>query len=80
MLALRGRTEKQDVSVPNILPCRIHASGPTRVTKRFWSPAKENGRQRLSSFFRELANAEAYCSQMVRKLLTFEVEGYAGKQ
>jgi hypothetical protein len=79
MLALRGGTQKQDVSVPNILPCRIHSSGPAQVTKRFWSPAQENGRQRLSSFFRTFAKTEAYCSQMARKHPILEVEGCAGR-
>ncbi|OAP65779.1 hypothetical protein AYL99_01751 [Fonsecaea erecta] len=43
MLALQRSGNLQDKCVVNILPCRIHHNGPTKVTKRYWSPLVEKG-------------------------------------
>lgn len=39
-----SRKEPKDACVINILPCRLHHDGPTKVSKRYWTPqAKEDG-------------------------------------
>ncbi|KIV80918.1 hypothetical protein PV11_08383 [Exophiala sideris] len=38
MLALHQTSSSSHKSTANILPCRIHHDGPTKVTKRYWSP------------------------------------------
>src|SRR5947207_1269662 len=44
MLALqRQQKEPLEKCSPNVLPCRIHYDGPSKVTKRFWSPSLEIG-------------------------------------
>lgn len=50
MLALRDQHQEPGDCVPNILPCRLHYSGPARVTKRFWSPTRENDNTKTSYF------------------------------
>ncbi|KAL9618600.1 MAG: hypothetical protein Q9160_006711 [Pyrenula sp. 1 TL-2023] len=40
---------------PNILPCRIHHDGPTKVTKRYWAPTtntEADGNKTRESRFR----------------------------
>ncbi|KEF54096.1 uncharacterized protein A1O9_09891 [Exophiala aquamarina CBS 119918] len=43
MLALRRPQTQLDKCSVNILPCRIHHDGPTKITKRYWAPAAEKG-------------------------------------
>ena len=43
MLALQRREEGAERSIANVLPCRLHYDGPTKVTKRYWSPQVEKG-------------------------------------
>jgi hypothetical protein len=44
MLALQRSKQPLDKCSPNVLPCRISYTGPSKVTKRFWSPSLEKGR------------------------------------
>jgi len=46
MLALRQPQTLPDKCSVNVLPCRIHHDGPTKVTKRYWAPVVENGEPR----------------------------------
>ncbi|KIW81985.1 hypothetical protein Z517_05011 [Fonsecaea pedrosoi CBS 271.37] len=51
MLALQRNANFTDKCVVNILPCRIHHNGPTKVTKRYWSlEAEKDGT--ATSYFR----------------------------
>jgi Ribonuclease H2 non-catalytic subunit (Ylr154p-like) len=43
MLALQHSKQPLDKCSPNVLPCRISYTGPSKVTKRFWSPSLEKG-------------------------------------
>lgn len=43
MLVLHQDVQSADTCTVNILPCRIHHDGPTKVTKRYWSPSTEGG-------------------------------------
>jgi hypothetical protein len=43
MLALQQSSEGVTKAAANILPCRIQYDGPTKVTKRYWSPQVEKG-------------------------------------
>jgi hypothetical protein len=44
MLALQRQSKDADDCSAHILPCRIQYDGPTKVTKRYWSPQIEKGR------------------------------------
>src|SRR5437763_1398465 len=61
MIALqRQQKEPLEKCSPNVLPCRIHYDGPSKVTKRFWSPSLETGkggRGTQSRFFLHHADA-----------------------
>ncbi|KAI1623411.1 ribonuclease H2 subunit C [Exophiala viscosa] len=48
MLALQQSSAHK--STANILPCRIHHDGPTKVTKRYWSPADDKDGTKTSHF------------------------------
>ncbi|OQU99090.1 hypothetical protein CLAIMM_04777 [Cladophialophora immunda] len=50
MLALQRPGNSGDKCVANILPCRIHHNGPTKVTKRYWSPQVERDGTATSYF------------------------------
>ena len=48
MLAIStGSSDKTSI---NILPCRIHHTGPTRVTKRYWQPKIDSDGHSTSHF------------------------------
>ncbi|EXJ94434.1 hypothetical protein A1O1_02830 [Capronia coronata CBS 617.96] len=51
MLSLQPSANPSDRCTANVLPCRIHHDGPTKVTKRYWAPqAEKDGTQ--TSYFR----------------------------
>jgi len=50
MLALRDARQQQQQYIPNVLPCRIHHNGPTKITKRLWSPTTEADGSKASYF------------------------------
>ncbi|KAJ9639133.1 hypothetical protein H2204_004041 [Knufia peltigerae] len=50
MLALQRRSNPAGPCTANILPCRIHHDGPTKVTKRCWSPQDEQDRTKTAHF------------------------------
>lgn len=43
MLALHATRDYSKKIEVNILPCRIHRNGPSKVPKRYWSPVTEQG-------------------------------------
>ncbi|OCT44849.1 ribonuclease H2 subunit C [Cladophialophora carrionii] len=50
MLALQRLDENANKRTVNILPCRIHHNGPTKVTKRYWLPQVEKDGTTTSYF------------------------------
>ncbi|ERF74310.1 hypothetical protein EPUS_01997 [Endocarpon pusillum Z07020] len=43
MLAVRASEKGSEKLQVNVLPCRIHRNGPSKVTKRCWCPTTEEG-------------------------------------
>ncbi|KAJ4526192.1 hypothetical protein HRR83_001381 [Exophiala dermatitidis] len=50
MLALKRPQDGLDSCTVNVLPCRIHHDGPTKVTKRYWCPQIEKDGTRTAYF------------------------------
>ncbi|EXJ84832.1 hypothetical protein A1O3_05505 [Capronia epimyces CBS 606.96] len=50
MLSLQRSAISADKCTANVLPCRIHHDGPTKVTKRYWSPQGEKDGTQTSHF------------------------------
>ncbi|KIW21084.1 hypothetical protein PV08_01663 [Exophiala spinifera] len=50
MLALQRKSSPAGSCTANILPCRIHHDGPTKVTKRYWSPRDEKDQTKTAYF------------------------------
>ncbi|EME40791.1 hypothetical protein DOTSEDRAFT_27397 [Dothistroma septosporum NZE10] len=53
MLAITSSTNAKNLT-PNILPCRIHHSGPIPTPSRYWNPSKiaKDGNTTQTSYFR----------------------------
>lgn len=50
MLSLHTLSNGSKKSQVNILPCKIHRNGPSKVTKRFWSPTVEEDGSKTAYF------------------------------
>src|ERR1700742_4530947 len=77
MLALQHRQKDIDSCTANVLPCRIHHDGRTKVTKRYWSPHVEKGA--LSQCAHSALNPTDIAFQTVQLHLTSEAASYAEK-
>jgi ribonuclease H2 subunit C len=69
MLAIQRSTKTAEGCTLNILPCRIHHTGPTKVTKRYWAPLDGKGQQTKRSL-RHLSSLTLL--QIILRLRTFE--------
>ena len=65
----RPEFQEGDKCTVNIVPCRIHHDGPTRVTKRYWNPVYDQKESTRTSQFR---------GRKLRGRLLRVPEGYEG--
>ncbi|TAQ88806.1 hypothetical protein B7494_g2892 [Chlorociboria aeruginascens] len=52
MLAIQAPKQQQEKCTPNILPCRIHHTGPINVSKRHWDPVDSADQRYKIAYFR----------------------------
>jgi len=50
MLAIQKSKKHQGAVIPNVLPCRIHHSGPIGISKRHWAPFTSSDGKHTSYF------------------------------
>ncbi|EHY59344.1 hypothetical protein ABEF95_015458 [Exophiala dermatitidis] len=75
MLALKRPQDGLDSCTVNVLPCRIHHDGPTKVTKRYWCPQIEKGTSTPSSLNRLASRSSVLIPQQTVPELPIFVVG-----